>query len=252
MKKVLSLALVLVLCAGICSVAFADAPSVGLANPLHESDRAGVLEATGFALDAPEDAEDVSYFWISGDPVIAEVRFTQDGHQFTYRAAGENEFKDISGMYYEWESSTEAALDYLKATLFWNENKEGIILWYDMAPGVMYSLSVDSGADPRLLCSTADDVFVPVQGDAEGDPSLAVQGPVYGTAVYIDGKDLGLRALNEEEYYEFAMDQDTFMLTEISVGDVLRVLYRGELSGGATAVQVVNLAVVQPTEEPVK
>ena len=254
MKKFLSAALVLILCAGIFAnvlpgACFAEEHLSGFPNPLHESDRQGVLEATGFALDAPENAQDVEYFYLDTDPLTAELRFTLDGHKFAYRASGENAFKDISGMYYTWENTTEAALSYLRAELSWNEGKEGIMLWYDLVPGVMYSLSVDSGADPMLLCSTADDIFVPVQGDAYGEGVLPVEGPVYCTVAYIDGADIGLRALNGDEIYELGMNEETFLLTEVAVGDVVRVLYRGDLAGGATAVQIVRLSVVDPEDD---
>lgn len=254
MKKYVSFALVLMLCAGIFAsvlpgAGLAEEHFAGLANPLFESDRQGVLEATGFALDAPEGAENAAWFWFNTEPKIAELRFTLDGRNFTYRASGENAFKDISGMYYTWEENTEAAIAYLKAQLFWNEDKEGIMLWYDMAPGVMYSLSVDTGADPRLLCKTADDIFVPVQGDAEGDPALAVQGPVFCSIAYFDGDVIGLRALNDEEIYELSTNEETFLLTEVAVGDVVRVLYRGELTDAATAVQIIKLSVIHPDSE---
>ena len=253
MKKFLSFALVLMLCAGIFAnvlpgACFAEEHLSGFPNPLHDSDRLGVLEATGFALDAPEGAEEAAWFWFNTEPKIAELRFKADGHNFTYRASGENAFTDISGMYYTWEENTEASLAYLKAEISWNEGKEGIMLWYDMVPGVMYSLSVDSGADPMLLCSMADAVFVPVQGDVYGDGVLPVEGPVFCSIAYIDGEDIGLRALNGDEIYELSTNQDTFFLTDVAVGDVVRVLYRGDLTDGAAAVQVVKLSVIAPDE----
>ena len=75
MKKFLSFALVLMLCAGIFAnvlpgACFAEEHLSGFPNPLHDSDRQGVLEATGFALDAPEGAEEAAWFWFNTEPKL--------------------------------------------------------------------------------------------------------------------------------------------------------------------------------------
>ena len=264
-----ALVLAMGLCA--CSAEKPDASkSTQAVSAMVESTYEGVLEATGIDLPAPKGAEDVEYFYYKGKDPIAEMRFTLDGNEACLRAQstaltafpyeGDELLKavaegkdlqngtDISGMYYTWEENTEASLAYLKAEISWNEGKEGIMLWYDMVPGVMYSLSVDSGADPMLLCSMADAVFVPVQGDVYGDGVLPVDGPVFCSIAYIDGEDIGLRALNGDEIYELSTNQDTFFLTDVAVGDVVRVLYRGDLTDGAAAVQVVKLSVIAPDE----
>lgn len=53
-------------------------------------------EALGFSIDAPEGAEDVQYSIFDGE--IARVRFTLDGHSYTYAAARlEGNFSGVTG-----------------------------------------------------------------------------------------------------------------------------------------------------------
>ena len=53
--------------------------------PFEDVQSAADFEDLGFTIDAPENAEDVSYCILDGE--IAQVTFTLDGHSYTYRAS---------------------------------------------------------------------------------------------------------------------------------------------------------------------
>jgi hypothetical protein len=58
---------------------------------------------------------------------------------------------------------------YNEAVLTWNEGAEGVIRWYDYAPGLLYSVSVSGEASREMLSELAAQLYVPVQGDADGE-----------------------------------------------------------------------------------
>jgi hypothetical protein len=68
---------------------------MGIPNPIVEVSDASAFDELGLPIDAPEGAENVRYSIISGE--IAQVNFTLDGADYTYRAANSEE--DISGVY---------------------------------------------------------------------------------------------------------------------------------------------------------
>lgn len=53
--------------------------------PFEDVQSAADFEDLGFTIDAPENAEDVSYCILDGE--IAQVTFSLDGHSYTYRAS---------------------------------------------------------------------------------------------------------------------------------------------------------------------
>ena len=100
---------------------------------------------------------------------MEQMTFEIEGVSYCARAkAGENE--DISGMYYDWEQEENSMVAYcdavIKTAMAGDEKAEGCI-WYDMVPGVAYSLSTlcnkDENSDIRAV---AEQVFVSLQGDA--------------------------------------------------------------------------------------
>lgn len=42
----------------------------------------------------------------------------------------------------------------------------GKIIWFDIVPGIEYSLSVESGANAEVLSDMASLLFTPMQGEA--------------------------------------------------------------------------------------
>ena len=63
----------------------ANEPPVMGSSPFEDVQSAEEFETLGFIIDAPEDAENVSYCIY--DSAIARVDFTLDGHEYTYEAA---------------------------------------------------------------------------------------------------------------------------------------------------------------------
>lgn len=73
-----------------------DDPPVMVGSPFEDVQSAADFEKLGFTIDAPENAEDVSYCILDGE--IAQVLFTLDGHSYTYRASKlEGDFSGANG-----------------------------------------------------------------------------------------------------------------------------------------------------------
>lgn len=151
---------------------------VGVANPWTESDKEGVVEATGIEIEAPENATEVVYSYME-ETGLAQVQYKLDDADWVYRAQMTDEFTDISGMYYDWESEDDCEISGRKAVYYGfggldEPDKENVqmVNWYDVVPGIMYSLSV-SGRDLNGmdLSVYAENLFVPMQGEATDDPA---------------------------------------------------------------------------------
>lgn len=116
---------------------------------------------------APEGAENVilRVFSLEGH-TVAETAFTADGARWTYRTApGELELIDISGLA-DFSAGAAGQVSYCEARLSYDEGGAGKIVWFDIVPGIEYSLSVESGANEQMLLDMANALFVPMQGDA--------------------------------------------------------------------------------------
>ncbi len=149
-----------------------EEPVVGMPNPIHETDEAGLIEATGISLPAPEDAADVSWSYIelTGEAPIAQMHFNLDGKNAWLRAQATDktelsELPDISGLYYDWNENGEDEVAYCRATVHTN-GEAGYITWLDVVPGVQYCLGMSEGASVPELVLLANQAFVPLQGDA--------------------------------------------------------------------------------------
>lgn len=167
-RKITALCLALIICLTLCACGKKEEPAVGMPNPLHEETQESILEKTGISFQVPANAEDVSFWTIDTDPVTAQMKFSFDGDEYCYRIAPAAEYTDISGMYYEWANEDICPVKYNEANVFWNDFKEGVILWYDVAPGLMYSLSQDTNATFGTLDTMANSLYEPTQGEADG------------------------------------------------------------------------------------
>lgn len=154
-----------------------EAENTQLANPWTDSDRQGVLEATGFDMAAPEGASDVSYSYMAEDG-LAQMTYILDGNDWTYRILSAAELTDISGLSVEWSYQGDATVaglegkDYAYGDINTdNSDHYQMIQWYDAAAGVTYSLSVYSlhdlgGMDIQVF---AESIYQPLQGEASDD-----------------------------------------------------------------------------------
>ncbi len=152
----------------------AETAAAQLANPWTESDAAGVAEATGFEMQAPEGAEAVSYSYMAEDK-LAQMSYRLDGADWVYRMQSADELTDISGMNYTWDSEEEGTVSDRKAMYYafgGLEDPENVQLvnWYDAVTGVTYSLSASAkelnGMDIQAF---AESIFAPLQGEATDD-----------------------------------------------------------------------------------
>lgn len=183
MKKILALVLALAMVFALCACGSKDNTTVnvdkesegkvtvgaGIENPMHSATQESILEDIGVSFQIPAGAEDVKFYTIDTDPKTAQMSFVFDGDEYTYRIASNNEFTDISGMYYEWEETEETHVGYCDAKICWNDWKEGVILWYDAVPGLMYSISQGVNANYNSLEGMASILFEPAQGEVDGD-----------------------------------------------------------------------------------
>ena len=147
-------------------------PVIGVPNPIGEATAFEILEQTGVSFVIPEGAKDVAYYIIDMDGSnIAEMTFMLNGAECTCRICGSEvptgKLEDISGMYYEWTSEDKAEVGGNAAELYWLEGEQGIVLWYDYVPGLLYSLGMDAGSSRDSLLLLAEELYIPVQGDAD-------------------------------------------------------------------------------------
>ena len=145
-----------------------------LANPWVELTEEEFAQTTGLTLGLPEGAEGATYRWLESES-LAELQFTLDGDEYCARvkpdALEAGQLDNISGMYFAWEHEEEVTVGHCNGTLglaqAGSEDWVELCLWYDVAPGLMYSLSVyTTDPDGLDLVAVAEMVYEPMQGDA--------------------------------------------------------------------------------------
>lgn len=168
MKKMIAAVLAAMLALG--GLACAET-LVGIPNPWVDTTADGLTEALGLRFGVPEGAENVVYRMLESDS-LAEMTFTWEGMDYCARIKPAAEFEDISGLYYEWENVQEdftvGSCAAWEARARDGETTVDLCLWYDAAPGLMYSIctSADNDLDGFDLLAAAEQVYLPVQGDA--------------------------------------------------------------------------------------
>ncbi len=118
---------------------------------------------------APEGAADITYnaFQLQ-DMTVAETSYLYEDIRYSYRMAATYSFDivDISGM----DSSgaiTLTEVGWCPAEIQINENGSGKILWLDIVPGLLYSLTMENCATEEALLNTALELFDPAQSEAD-------------------------------------------------------------------------------------
>lgn len=166
MKKLMVFLMILAL---LCPAGGAEG-AVGMANPWRETTQEELLETLGVTFGVPEGAEDVVYRVLESEGV-AEMQFAWQGTEYIARIRSAEAFEDISGFFYDWNSVEECEISWCAGQLLRADTDAGSVwlcLWYDAAPGLMYSLgtngAVKAQPDPLAL---AERVYLPAQGDAE-------------------------------------------------------------------------------------
>lgn len=135
-----------------------------------------IMNRLGYDMDvAPQNAKNIMYITFALDPgdgtealETAETSFTVDGIRYAYRTAGTGQvvLQDISGMEDgKYENSSSVELGWCAAEAFWTEGGAGKLIWLDLAPGLVYSLTMDRGASKDALTEMAETLYTPAQGD---------------------------------------------------------------------------------------
>ncbi|MBP3594913.1 MAG: hypothetical protein J6J44_10325 [Lachnospiraceae bacterium] len=120
---------------------------------------------------APADAVNITYnaFLLNG-LTVAETSFVIEDIRYSFRMAATSEiaedFADISGTGTEYDMQTASEVGWCPAKLYFNENGEGKIIWFDIVPGLLYSLSMETNASEEALLTMAHELFSPAQDAA--------------------------------------------------------------------------------------
>jgi len=131
-----------------------------------------IMDTLGYDMDvAPKGSKDVKYSITDMGKAhynnMAETVFTINGIHCSYRTLGTDKMENITAIEKEWKCRAEAEIGWCSAKLYWDEGKDGYILWYDAAPGLLYSLYIDSSASQDKLISMAKELYKPAQGDVK-------------------------------------------------------------------------------------
>ena len=130
-----------------------------------------VLLLTGLDIShAPVGAEQIQYaVFPYQDLIVAETIFLYKGVSYSYRMAATSDIKenftDISGLNQTFPVNLSGTVHYCEAFLSLDPGNQGKIIWFDVVPGVLYSLAMDSDASEEKLLSFAADLFKPLQED---------------------------------------------------------------------------------------
>lgn len=130
-----------------------------------------VLLFTGLDMaNAPAEAEDISYYvFLYKDLVVAETTFSYENNVYSYRMASTLEiaedFADISEMEGDFSVTFPGEVEYCPAKVSLTPNEQGKVIWFDVVPGIVYSLSTKNNASEEALLHLANELFVPMQGD---------------------------------------------------------------------------------------
>ena len=149
----------------------AETPVEGMPNPWLDTTAEGLMEALGVEFKVPEGAENVVFRMLKEES-LAEMDFDLDGMEYTARIQPAVEWTDISGMYYEWENTLEdftiGSCPAWEGRAADGEATADLCLWFDVVPGLMYSLGTvgEGDLDGFDLTAIAEQVYAPVQGDA--------------------------------------------------------------------------------------
>ena len=134
-------------------------------NPVHESTAEEIIDKLGVAFQIPDDVVTVEYFIIDvgEEESIAQAVFRMNGIDYTYRIQTKSYFEDISGAYYEWQIAKAFDFNGCNGELRYNDDKEGICLWYDTDSGKMHSIFMGENASAEQLVYLANELYMSME-----------------------------------------------------------------------------------------
>ena len=154
-------------------VGYQNAYETGLANPWTDLTEEELQQVSGVVFGVPEGAENVIYRWMAADS-LAEMQFTIGSDEYCARIQPadlkQGELMNISGMYLYWENEEPVTIGHCDGTVAvsqtGSEDWAELCMWYDLVPGLMYSLSAyTTDPDGLDLTAVAQQVYVPMQGN---------------------------------------------------------------------------------------
>lgn len=167
MKKIYVLCAVLVVLLAGCGMRSAQAAesTARVVNPVSEVTAEEMTQKTGMGFHAPRGAEKIRYYVLDGQPAVAQVIFTLDGKEYTYRAAeAEMDAAALSGVYFGSPTESEIMVVKAKAKLL-TEGKTAVLYLLDAVPGISHALTCTDCDDPIDMTGILADVFVPLWDD---------------------------------------------------------------------------------------
>lgn len=166
MKKLTVFLMILAL---LCPAGWTEA-AVGMVNPWRETTQEALLQTQGVTFGVPEGAEAIVYRVLESEGV-AEMQFAWQGVEYAARICSTEAFEDVSGFCYDWSSVEKCEIGWCEGQLLRVDTDAGSVwlcLWYDAAPGLMYSLGTRAPTKVQSdLLWLAERVYVPAQGDVE-------------------------------------------------------------------------------------
>jgi hypothetical protein len=136
---------------------------------LHTSQE--IVQTLGYEMAvAPDGAKEITYnAQMLNGLTVAETSFQLNGIHYAFRTAAtsatDDNFADISGTGVNYAVKSNTQVSWCPARLYYNEGGSGKIVWFDVVPGLLYSLSMDTGASQTALTDMAGQLFHPAQGD---------------------------------------------------------------------------------------
>ena len=195
--------------------------------------------------DAPEDAKDIEYSWINGEPVIAQICFEYDGYEYVYRASVNSEdgsTGDISGVFEQLDEIATVNMndDDLAggsyALRYDEKSGQGVANWVSEVTDCQYSLSVDGGCKGKIkkmpIVDVMDEMFLCIQ-DTE---------TVEATVASVSKKSL---AVNLNDGSSAVFDCTEIGRTTVSAGDIVEILYYGDIDGDAYALKLTKIGIAE-------
>lgn len=127
---------------------------VNVENPWVDTDKEGVLAATGLDISVPAEATEVKYSYMKTSNIAQATFKYKDNNDWTFRMQKADMIMDISGLYYGWTSQEEVKVSGKEAMMYAyaeGQNASGmlddmfgvqLVNWYDDTKNITYSLSV--------------------------------------------------------------------------------------------------------------
>lgn len=214
MKKTIMIMVTAVMAAALlcgCNVTVknGDEPSTGMANPWWDctEEEADQYMSNGFT--APEGATDVAWSLMNPDrddpekaiDTLVQMVFTLDGNEYTAReqAVGDN-YRDISGMYYEWQETSDVKLANwaggqmtgMAFSYTSSDESAKLCTWYDVETGYAYSLgTIGKDLSNVDIVKVAESIYDPEKQFGADAPLVPEEAPY-------EASDEVLKEISEE------------------------------------------------------